>query len=204
MFITLFTYDRPEMFKETVRHIISSGHCLFKTYEDGVDFEFRGKQGFWKTWDEALYEAEAYHETLYLFMPDDFQNIDLNKIKELHEDFKNEPYVYNIINDGRHEQWTRFLKKQPINGTEQVGFTDCGFFCNREALEAIGFYMDEVPKSWFEQGENMSSGVGYQLTKRFNKAGVKMYKPVKSLAYHGDHESKMHPNERKKNPLISK
>jgi hypothetical protein len=31
-----------------------------------------------------------------------------------------------------------------------------------------------------------------------------MYTPKKSLAFHGDHESKMHPEERKKNPLISK
>ena len=30
-----------------------------------------------------------------------------------------------------------------------------------------------------------------------------MYKPVKSLTYHGDHESKMHPEERKQNPLKS-
>ena len=31
-----------------------------------------------------------------------------------------------------------------------------------------------------------------------------MMKPKKSMAFHGDHESVMHPEERKKNPLISK
>ena len=72
-----------------------------------------------------------------------------------------------------------------------IGFVDCGFFCNRETLEKIGFFMKQPPRDWFNRGENISSGVGMMLSKRMHTAGVKIYKPKKSLAYHGNHESKM-------------
>jgi len=202
MRVTLFTYDRPRMLNATVEHLASHGITPI-IYNDGVTHPFRGKQGFWQTWDEALKACQKSDEDFFLFMPEDFQDIDIERIKELHEEFKDKPYVYNIINDGRHESWLRFQRKQPINGTEEIGFCDCGFFCNREALEATKWRIKQPPASRWKT-EGMSSGVGQQLTTMFTNYRVKMYKPVKSLAYHGDHESKMHPEERKRNPLKSK
>ena len=206
MFITLFTYDRPEMLKETTDHIrrnIGENDTL-TIYNDGVDFPHRGKKGFWKTWNEALKKCEENVDDIYLFMPEDFLNLDFDRVREMHERMKHEPYVFNIINDGRHQSWGAFKKQDPVNGVEQIGFCDGGFFCNRKALEAIGFYMIEINERRWKEFPNLSSGIGQQLTGRFHRAKVKMYKPVKSLAYHGDHESKMNPEERKKNPLISK
>ena len=63
--------------------------------------------------------------------------------------------------------------------------------------------MIDIPKSRFNI-KDISSGVGQYLTFAFNKAKVKMFTPIKSLAYHGDHESLMHKEERIKKPLISK
>ena len=199
----VFTYERPQMLDQVIRNLQHPSIGV-NIYSDGVDFPRRGKEKFWQTWDEALGKALKSDAELFIFSPDDFLDLDLNRLLNLHKVHKGQPYVYNIINDGRVEQWVRFTKKAPINGTEQVGFTDCGFFCNREALEAIGFYMRPVNPRRFSANPNMSSGVGQQLTIRFTKAGIKMYKPVKSLATHGDHESKMNPLERKKNPLISR
>jgi len=51
---------------------------------------------------------------------------------------------------------------------------------------------------------NLSSGIGRSLTFDFKNGNVPMYIPVDSLAIHGDHESQMHPEERKRNPLISR
>jgi hypothetical protein len=84
----------------------------------------------------------------------------------------------------------------------RIGFVDCGFFCNREALERIDFSLGSLPVDWFKY-ENRSSGVGMLLSTGFSSTRVKMYKPKKSLAFHGDHESKMNPQERKETPLIS-
>lgn len=199
----LTTYNRPEMLHSTLVYLRSYGLEPI-VYEDGVTHEFRGKQKYWMTWDEILKDCKDNPADLYIFMPEDFEDLDYYKILELHERFKANPYVYNIINDGRYQSWTRFLQKTPIDGTEEVGFCDCGFFCNREALEVTNWKVKPIDPNRWEVNPNLSSGVGEYLTRTFSNYGVKMYKPVKSLAYHGDHESMMNPEERKRNPLISK
>ena len=156
-----------------------------------------GKEVFWRGFNILFLDAEYTNAELYIFTPDDFIDIDLDRIKEIHNEYKHEPYVYNIINDGRSGQWTGIQERVIDEHTIMCGFTDCGFFCNREALESIGFYVTDPKK------KDGSSGVGQQLSMRFMLKRIVMYKPVKSLATHGDHESIMHPEERKQNPLIS-
>ena len=204
------TYNREEMLKELVADlkqyeisptILDDG----STYKTNLTNYFRhggrGKQGFWKTWDYILKDCKE--ADLYLFLPDDFKDINIRELIRLHHTLKDKPYCYNIINDGRVKNWTNILQRKVDDNTIMCGYVDCGFFCNKEALDKIGYYMDRIPSEWFKT-EAISSGVGYQLSKRFLKARVVMYKPVKSLAYHGNHKSEMHPEERKKNPLISK
>lgn len=207
--IFVFSYDRQEMLSEVVKSI-SGEHFLI--LDDGSPFEMdnmvkfphEGKAGFWKRWAFAFDWARKWDDDLFIFMPDDFLNLDLNRIKELHDLHKHEAYAYNLINDGRFSCWFPFKPVHINEDTIQVGFVDCGFFCNREALERLEFRIDPIDPKRFQLKKNISSGVGQQLTNRFNRHGVKMHLPVKSLAYHGDHESKMHPEERNINPLISK
>lgn len=166
---------------------------------DGVDFPHRGKKGFWMTWQEIILDSKDNEADLYLFMPDDFENIDIDKIKEIHKRM-NGPYIYNIINYGKLENWINF---KPIDlGEEwQVGFNDCGFFCNRETILKLTNLKEPPPARW--NNPNISSGVGQQLSNQCKNYKIPCYVPKKSLAYHGDHDSQMNYEERKKNPLIS-
>ena len=207
--IFVFSYDRKEMLSKVVESI-KGEHFLI--LDDGSDFEMdnmvkfphEGKVGFWKRWAFAFKAASASIDDLFIFIPDDFEHLQVDKIKRLHKRHKHEPYAYNIINDGRLSNWFPFEPKQLNDDTIQVGFVDCGFFCNRGALGLLEFRVDPIDPKRFQLKKNISSGVGQQLTNRFNRHGVSMFIPVKSLAYHGDHESKMHPEERSINPLISK
>jgi hypothetical protein len=207
--IFVFSYNREQMLRQMLTDIKGEA---FVVLDDGSDFEtenmvkfpHEGKVGFWKKWKYAFEMAEKSDDELFIFIGDDFQNVQLGDILMLHEQHKHEPYVYNIINDGRDSSWMPFTAVQTNEHTIQVGFTDCGFFCNREALKRLEFRIDPISPQRFKQKKNISSGVGQQLTNRFTRHEVKMFKPVRSLAFHGDHESKMHPEERKLNPLISK
>jgi len=195
------------MLVEVVEHLIKNGVYPI-ILDDGSDYEIelpyafrhkhRGKEGFYITWDEMLKECKRIETDFFLFMPDDFLEVDIDRIMELHEKYKHEPYAYNIINDGRTGYWTGIQPKQIDKDTIMSGMIDCGFFCNRKALDRIGYYMNET------QHNETASGVGRDLSTRFLDARILMYTPVKSLAIHGNHESKMHKEERLKNPLISK
>lgn len=177
------------------------------TYEHNLPqyfrHEHRGKDMYWLTWDEMLKDCYLSGE-LFIFTADDFKDLDVKRILELHEKYKDKPYVYNILNDGREGTWTGIQANQVDDETIMCGMVDCGFFCNSRAIQKLGYYMNPPTQQWWKQGESISSGVGCMLSQRFTRSKVLMYKPVKSLATHGTHESKMHPIERLKNPLISK
>lgn len=228
----IFAYDRSAMLLNLLRQLRGSGKFdSIVVYDDASTFDAsehvqlcteywrndqnQGKRNFWKQWARALEYCKENPADMFVFMPDDFQNLDIDLAVFLHKSIVGgsgkyapgqKPYAFNIINCGRTACWTPMHKhSKNVGGVKVsgVGFVDCGFFCNPSALGVLNYNIQEVPASWFDSPAK-SSGVGMQLSKRFYTAGVSMYQPVKSLAYHGDHESKMHPHERKRNPLISK
>lgn len=223
--VVIFTYERLDMLTNLVKEVKASGHkCL--VIDDGSSYPWKkmeklakqhgfqafrtkhyGKEGFFRLWDFALHmvQEEASDDKPIIFIPDDFSNIDFAEIDQHHNNLSAfGAYVCNVVNDGRGPQWTTFKEKQHNNGLTQIGWTDCGFFCDRKVFDWIGYTIDPIPASRFTHNTEISSGVGEQLTKRLNRMGIPVYRPVSSLAYHGEHDSVMHPEHRKKQPLISK
>lgn len=220
--IITFTYNRLHMLIEHANELRSIDQSKL-IIDDESDYPFKnleklcdkdkqltvvrmnhcGKKGFYKLWDFALDQCEKSTDDFFLFLPDDYTNIDFERIFETHKKLNNRAYVCNVVNDGRTQQWT-IAKEQHFDlELTRIDWTDCGFFCNRLAFDWIGFEIHPIPPIRFTQ-EGISSGVGEQLTKRWNHAGVPIYRPIKSFAFSGDHPSVMHPEERIKNPLISK
>lgn len=168
--------------------------------------ERAGKRRFWFQWKQALEICKRSEAELFVFMPDDFLDLEIEKVVQVHSVLKSQPYACNIINCGRTACWTP-IQKSPVRigpyKMARVGFVDCGFFCNYSTLGRLVFSIEPVKDSWFDS-EAKSSGVGMQLSNKFFKMRVQMYMPEKSFAFHGEHSSVMHPEERKKNHLISK
>lgn len=167
-----------------------------------------GKRNFWKRYQLAFEVCRKSRHDWFLFMPDDVKDVNLYLIEIIKERIGQRKAVFNLINDGRLHCWGKTFAKSPdieIDGVsfEDRGFYDCGGLMNRNTLNTVD--IDEVKNSWFNRhGENVSSGVGFQLTRKFRREQIPMYVPEKSLAYHGNHKSIMHPNERRTNKLISK
>lgn len=159
-----------------------------------------GKNNFWKIYNLAIKIMLASPFDNFLFLQDDTHNVDFDRIKEMFDRFKYENYLINARRDERTACWSApKFKAKTHQDLLHYGFFDCVGFTNRKTLS--GFKLQE-PDLRFKK-ENTSSGVGYQITKHFNKINIPMYTPVKSLVTHGNHESKMHPNERIKNKLIT-
>jgi hypothetical protein len=207
--VFIFSYNRRKMLESILDKltcfnpvILDDGSDFVLDYPIFVQFKHTGKEGFWEKYDHAFKISKKSYDDFFLFMQDDFLDLKLDKVRDLHNRFKNEPYVCNVINDGRSKCWNKLNAYLVSDDLYKTGFVDGSFFCNRSALSLIGFYIDPINKERFKN-KSISSGVGQQLTSRFLKSGVSIYKPVKSLAYHGDYESLMNPESRKINKLIS-
>lgn len=209
--IFIFSFNREEMLKKVVEKVKGYEYLII---DDDSDFYLEdsrfyswthyGKKEWWKLWNRALILAKFDYgnRDLFIFTPDDFLDLNIEKIFELHEKYKDGPYVYNIIRDHRDYCWN-YKKVIDIDGeTQQIGFVDCGFFCNREVLEMLEFKINPIDPKRFKN-KSISSGVGEQLTARINKLGIPIYRPVKSLAYHGTHPSVMNPEARKATKIVS-
>lgn len=189
--------------KNVTTIVMDDGSDFAPTHPNTIRFAHGGKSQFWKTWKAMFTICKHSSATHFIFSPDDFLFMDVKRITELHQTHNCRPYVYNIITDDRTHSWNKIMPLKFDDDTETVGFTDCGFFCNRSALELLNFTITRIHPRFFKR-KNSSSGVGYQLTTRLNKKGVTIFRPIKSLAFHGDHHSRMHPEVRKNNPIISR
>lgn len=215
--------DRPNMLMNTllelngnVDTVIVIDDCSNYDYKEHANLcqyirtnERYGKRNHYKMWRKSfdIIRNLPKHD-LYLFIPDDFSNIQIKKIITIHSELNYSAYAHNIIFDGRTMCWnnksafTQVINKKKY---QRCFYVDCGFFCNYETLKKLQFKIDAVPIDWFTN-EEISSGVGYQLTNRMNQLNINIYLPFPnySLAFHGAHDSKMHYNLRSKNPLISR
>jgi len=166
-----------------------------------------GKKGFWKKWLIAQQIALGSEHEWFCFLNDDLTNIDLKAIEAISKQpWKEMCFAMNLLNCGERYRWGKHQDTQPPfeladRTWSQCDYVDGNFITNRTTLET--FDIDPVPLSWFDRPDK-SSGVGYQMTMKLRKVGCTMMLPDKSLAYHGDHNSVMHFEHRKKIKLISK
>lgn len=197
--ILITTYQRPKLLLRLLKELEGEDIVVF---DDGSDFDHsehsnycdyfwlqhKGKKGFWRIWRQMFYVARNSDTDEFIFLQDDLYNIDLKGLRAVETPDK---YVFNLMDVGPDRNWT------PKN------YCDCVFKTNRKTLEAINWRVPAVnPKRW-ERNPQLSSGVGQRLSMRFYRHGIPMILPEQNYASHGDCESKMHPNERKRNPLIA-
>lgn len=205
----IFSYERKEMLLSLIDevkmhdYIVFDDGSKFKLDQNFIQFPHGGRSMFWKIWDSALKSLKGNDHDIFLFIQSDFKNVDFDQILTLHKRFGRHAYVVHLSNDGRTVCWTGVAPKRIDETISKVGFCDCSFFCNKKTLDKLGYFMRPINPNYFKN-KAASSGVGSQISHRMLAAAINIYLPDKSVAYHGNHPSLMHPTERKKNPLISK
>lgn len=222
MLFIIFTYEREQMLKSMLDSI-EDIHNHIIVIDDGsewtkgvnrslIDYNLirtihEGKKGFWKKWLIAQQIALGSEHEWFCFLNDDLTNIDLKAIEVISKQpWQEMCFAMNLLNCGERYRWGKYQDTQPpfeLAGRtwSQCDYVDGNFITNRTTLETLD--IDPIPLSWFDR-PNKSSGVGYQMTMKLRKVGCTMMLPDKSLAYHGDHDSVMHFEHRKKIKLISK
>ncbi len=210
MLFVILSYDRKKDLTFLVHEMLEKVDHL-AVIDDGSDYnadrlrrlcsyyrmaDHQGKKGHYKLYRFAFeLFRNSGHDRLCI-MPDDWMNVDVKRIRRV--PFES-PFACNVTNVGWTKSWTG-IEAYPDpdhRGFDRVGWIDHGLITDRDSLERIEWRAGRIPAS-------SSSGTGRYLSHAFLEAGVPMYRPQISMAAHQGIPSKMHPEERQKNPLIPK
>lgn len=198
MQVVIFTSpERGDMLANVVREFAGYDIAIIGAKETfGID-------QFWKRWEQARKLCLDSPHDNYLIISDDGSKHDIEAITTLHKRLGSTQYTCAAISDDRLICWGSVPSSRldiVVHGygytMKHIDFFDCGGLTNRKTLEL--FEVTETNRRGIS-----SSGVGKQITKKLRALGVPMYKTEPSLSYHGTHASVMHPELRKKQPLIS-
>jgi glycosyltransferase involved in cell wall biosynthesis len=224
------TFNRVESLKRLLRQLDSAAKGLFVeiiVWDDGSNPEVslkdssydhfskltlhrsnknNGKKGYWKTVNCLLEKMAQADGDFYYYLSDDiiindaFFRESIVAWKAIRDGQK---ISLNLLNDGREECWTK---------VKRASMTFMGIeYYKTQWLDMLIMFdgrlvkhrVEEISTERWEKNPNLSSGVGAQLSQRFHAAGYSMYQLKKSLVFHGDHESRMNPEERLVNPLVT-
>ena len=165
-----------------------------------------GKKNYWQVIDSAYSILKNKTFDYMVHLPDDvlltddfiFRSISLYElIPDRRKICLNLLCEINRNNPG----WTNLTPKhfsQFIN----TGWVDMCFIATNRYLKALNFGINPVDPEWSGNPER-SSGVGLQISRRLVKQGYNLYQVKRSLVIHGIHDSVMHPEHRKENPIIT-
>ena len=166
-----------------------------------------GKEGFWQIIDQVVMQGREVSWDYFLLLQDDLSLCEdfFGRVLGAWQAIGDENSVINLFTDD-------FRKGRPVWGCEQpavceldgvklwkCNWTDPMFFCTRPALDALEYKIKPIN----HHAPHLGSRVGQQLTKRWAETGIKIYQGYETFTHHGNHESKMNPELRKKRPLIA-
>ena len=212
--IVIFSYNRPDMLLRLLRECPSGESVV--VLDDGSTYDptehqrycryirtqHWGKTGFWQKWQYAFDLCRLSDDEYFTFLADDMREINWDRIARISDKL----YAQNLMFErGRYRDWTGLVAQDTTFNDEPyytVGYVDCSYATNRKTLEHIEWTQDEVTWEWFRAGKYISSGVGHNQSWKYVHKFVEMFMPKTTIAKHGNHESQMHPEHRKKIPLI--
>ena len=183
-----------------IKSILNSlpSHWKISVIDDSNTF---GKDKFWIRFNQAFDICRNSKSDRFVILPDDISFIDSYAMERMNLN----GVIISPQTDHRVNQWQGNASGLIIsidNGyhIKDIGFNDGITMFDRSVIDKLPV-LKEMSIEWRQR--HQSSGVGYQITKHFRNIGIPMLGTIPSLVFHGEHESVMHPTERKRSPLIS-
>lgn len=228
IYIAITTYDRPQEFKSLMDDVLreTTGKDVhIHVYDDNspsryshesTEFynltrytENHGKKGYWRIMNDVFRDAQTWKFDYFFFLQDDckltegFFEKAINEFSEINDQNKATLCTFTPENIYDRLMWSRRSAEDVIFNDRKFiksNYIDCIFMCPRSTLEFFNFTVESIPPTRFSN-QNISSGVGQQLTKRLLKSSKTMYTAYSSLITSHSNDSKMNDQERKINPL---
>lgn len=228
--ITITHYERPEMLRRLLEQIERQGHDFrVIVFDDGSECfdelvpwltewdwleldtgEHCGRLHFWELMDNIFDVVQGRTFDYWFHMPDDvrlrpsFFGRGITYLNELRR-LDDKTICLNPLRLGvsPRMQWTGVVPWPTMDGLAyKTQWNDCCWIAERNFGKALDWTIN--PIEWdITYADKSSSRVGWQISTRLHEAGWSMYQVTSTLLDHGNHESKMNPEERKANPLTT-
>ncbi len=224
IYVAITTYNRPKeleaLISDVARELKGTSYHV-RVYDDASDERVyvpydcvyysknNGKQGYWRIMNAVFRDAQEWNFKYFFFLQDDcrlskgFFDHAIQEFEAIEDPNKATMCTFTPESIYDRVMWST-NKAQDIvfSGSKFIkcNYVDCIFMCPRTTLQMLSFKMDMVPPARFSNN-NISSGVGQQITARLIRLRKTMYCAWSSLVISHSNDSKMNKEERKKNPL---
>lgn len=227
--VAITTYNRPEMLRRLLRqlrHEQGSHELEILVYDDaghdslpdndpalaGVQVHRfgrnHGKAGFWQLISRILADAAMSRADYLVMLQDDagvvpgFFDTARRTWEGINDTRKAALFMLRDRQREGQAAWTGFKPVDRRHGrlvVTQTQWTDCMFFAGRARFLSLVPSIKPVERLPGVQ----SSGVGRQISLRLHEGGYTIYQPKRTLVTHGRHESVMHGEVRRHQPLTA-
>lgn len=157
----------------------------------------------------SLYSTRGIKFDYFIQLPDDVRldNLFFSKAIDQFNAIEDPNKIcLNLLNDGRQQTgWTGVEHTKVVHkgySFINTGWVDMCFISTARFFDEMSWKIKEIPVSWSGNPEK-SSGVGMQISRKLVNKGYTMYMVSNALVAHGMHNSQMHPEHRKRVPLVS-
>jgi len=212
LLISIITYKRPDMCRRLVDltryetdadiNVFHDGGGLPYYHVDALQFTLHkppGHRHFAETWDHVLDSCRKSDADTFVFLPDDVTPAVTNPVERMLSHLEHCDVIVPLVDGrGRGPCW---VPVDPVDERERwlTHWVDGCFACSRDVLEALSWRVPHIPAEHFST--NASSGVGKYMSLALWRSGLRVCQVSDTLYEHGEHDSQMHYDERKRNPL---
>lgn len=224
--VVITTHNRQEMLKMLLDDIFKNNNykifvVIFDDAStdnynlDGYDVKYikyvknNGLKNLWKIIDDTFKFCKNISANYYFFLQDDlrlkknFFEESIRIFEKINDEKKISLGTLMIDSQRNTPKWTGVM---PIEFEDYyiTQWCELVFMCKYNFFNSLEFKMNPISPDRWKDNPHLSSGVGEQISRRLFSLGLNMYHVKETLTTHGDHESKLLPELRKKVKLIAK
>ena len=219
--VCITTYERPEYLRHLLLDLEREGAIDVRIYDDCSQSDYgpvtkiidrngwkwhrsavnHGKAGYSRLVESIWRDLAEKSSDFYVFLQDDnrlcsrFFDRMLKTWKSIDSSSK---ATLMLMTDSRDVIWGAPKKPKPVGRADRIGWVDMIYAAHCRTLRDFDFRFPGVSVAPGATG----SGAGRGLTLALRQLGRKMYRANPSLVAHVGMSSQMHPEERKKHPLL--
>lgn len=181
---------RPKLFNDHVKVVINDSH--------------RGKEEFWKTYNDIFAYCKEHEYDYYIILPDDVEPCPdfIEKAKAAYDQAGCICLSLLLTNRSFWHGMSRWGMKNvlPRDWGYLSHYFDCEGIMKRDFFEALNWQLTPMVHSG---NPYRSSGVGLQITKRLQSLGKRLGHVKQTLLTICEEKSQMNPEERIKHPMYA-